>query len=304
MDHTETSNHPPGIRCLSDTTSSLHVSDIFPGFGAELLRTVRKEWSFGLSDNAVFSESPEISFIIPHRGTDRESQLHAVIHSLARMNDSIECIVVEQDERRQLGPLPGNTRYLHLPHPEQPLLWHKCLAYNAGVELARGRIVVCHDGDILVPAEYCREIRRLLDQENFEVAWPQRFLFYLSQSTTRQILELRSASALDSAVPEQVKQNWVGGTLAITKSAFHAIGGFDTRFTGWTGEDREFYDRCQLLRGWFFGYIPFIHLWHPSQRGRVDLSHRECRDDFIRSIMDTRREDRVQQLLDLAGRES
>jgi hypothetical protein len=47
------------------------------------------------------------------------------------------------------------------------------------------------------------------------------------------------------------------------------MGGFDERFTGWGGEDDEFFDRCRSLNHYGFGHLPFIHLWHPPQAAKV-----------------------------------
>ncbi|MFM7368864.1 MAG: galactosyltransferase-related protein, partial [Sphaerospermopsis kisseleviana] len=52
--------------------------------------------------------------------------------------------------------------------------------------------------------------------------------------------------------------------LALHKSTYWDIGGHDQDFWGWGGEDTEFLDRlrtCKISEG---GWLPFIHLWHPS----------------------------------------
>lgn len=296
-DSVDISADPLGVRCLSGITSSLHVADTVPYFGKRLLQQVLQEWSFNVVQEVRFSEAPLVSVIIPHRGLQRTALLEMTIRSLAAQSEAVEVIVVEQDEEQRLGQLPGNCRYLHAPHPVETNAWHKCYAYNCGVRAARGEIVICHDSDVLVPSNYITRVLRHLQTDQLDVVFPQRFLFYLNQSTTTDLVAHQDTSILAKTTPEMVKQNWVGGTLAIRKSAYWRIGGFDERFTGWTGEDREFYDRCQVLNGWFHGYIPFVHLWHPIQAGRADAQQRMAAAEFTKQVMSETREERIKQLI-------
>ena len=57
--------------------------------------------------------------------------------------------------------------------------------------------------------------------------------------------------------------------VAVAREAYLRIGGHDEAFLGWGGEDNEFYDRCRLLRFHPWGYLPFLHLWHAPQPGKV-----------------------------------
>ena len=128
-----------------------------------------------------------------------------------------------------------------------------------------------------------------------EVVFPQRFLFYFSSDATSRVLNEQRVDCISSYTPEVVKQNWTGGTLAISGDAFFRIGGFDEEFIGWTGEDRQFYDRCQTLHGWFFGYVPFLHLWHPPQIGRVSVEHRAAAWEFTQNKLNTDRQLQIAQ---------
>ena len=261
------SRDPHGIRIQSDFTSSLHVADMFPWFGRMLFRRCLNNWKFQFSPPR-HSANPEFTFIIPHRGIERLPQLLMTLNSIGALDGEVECIVVEQDSEKRIS-LPQNVTHLHAPFEENDDAWRKCFAFNRGAEVARGRILVLHDGDILVPADYLSRLRWHFQDQGHEVVYPQRFLFYLTRETTEQLMEGHLKQELLSSTPEVIKQNWTGGTLAILKEAYFRVGGFDEEFTGWTGEDREFYDRCQILNGWFFGYMPFVHLWHPPQAGRI-----------------------------------
>jgi predicted glycosyltransferase involved in capsule biosynthesis len=64
-----------------------------------------------------------------------------------------------------------------------------------------------------------------------------------------------------------------GGSIAITRAAYLAIGGMDEGFVGWGGEDNEFWERAQTLRVWSYGCLPYVHLWHPSQPRKYDSAN-------------------------------
>ena len=226
------------------------------------MRNALRQWALGDGRQARVVRKPDISFVVPHRGTERVPLLLSVLNSILAQTDvTVECIVVEQNQRREVDDLPDGVRYIHLPHPTDAAGWRKSWAFNVGVEAAQADIVVCHDGDILVPQRYAAEVLVRLGK-GYEVAHLQRFLFCMGRSDTDAFLQ---SGVLSVFTPERVRQNWQGGTVAIRKDAFWRIGGYDERFVGWGGEDNEFYDRCRTISGWHSGYLPFVHLWHESQ---------------------------------------
>lgn len=291
--------NPLSVRCLENHTSSLHVAEVLPWTGGRLLKAAEREWSFEWSDRSLACHRAELSVIIPIRGTERLSLLKATIASLASMKTPTEIIVVEQDQESKIGDLPPGVRHIHAPHPNDDPRWHKCFAYNRGAEQAKGDILICHDGDIIVPTEYDASIKRHLCDDGQDVFYPGRFLFYLSEETTNNALTREAFDRIGVAPPETVKQNWTGGTFAIRRDAFEAVGGFDESFTGWTGEDREFYDRCQVLNGMFHSYVPFLHLWHAPQAGRVDKESLQKANSFTASKLAITRDKRIAELKSL-----
>jgi len=148
---------------------------------------------------------------------------------------------------------------------------------------------------VLVPKEYPARLVELMNSRSLDVAFCQRFLFYLTQPTTQDLLEQMSLLHRSPGLVE-IRQNWVGGTLGIRRDAFWKIGGFDEEFVGWTGEDTEFHDRCQVLNGWFHGFVPFIHLWHPPQTEKVGPA-RKAQSEFTNQKLSIPRSVRVDQLL-------
>jgi hypothetical protein len=257
-----------GLRCDFEWSSALHVARVFPPTGAWLMHRAFAQWPVRFVPQGAVPpvRHPELSFVIPFRGTERLPQLQATVRSILAQEDvDVECIVIEQSERAESrDALPPAVRHIHLPHPQGDPGWRKSWAYNEAARQARAPVLVCHDGDIVVPAAYGRALLDTLDR-GFDSVHIQRFLFYLGAADSQRVI---GAGSFASCVPEEVRHNWVGGTLAIRKDAYFAIGGFDERFVDWGGEDNEFFDRCRVLRQCRHGFVPFAHLWHPPQANK------------------------------------
>lgn len=286
-----------GVKVDPPTGSTLRVVEDFPSLGKMLFKRAFNEWPIEFSKSHQVGETrPQISFVIPHRGIARFNLLEEVIRSIhGQEGVAVECIVVEQSNEPEIERISSSARYLHLPHPQGNSDWRKCWAYNVGVNAARAEIVVCHDGDIVVPRKYAAEILRNFSDSTVQVQFLQRFLFYLTESTTSRLISTGILPRSPSL--EKVSQNWRGGTLAIRRDAYRLLGGFDERFVNWTGEDREFYDRCLSLNGIFEGYLPFIHLWHPPQPTKFS-SDRKLNMDFTDQVMKEDRHLRIEKCRD------
>ena len=255
-----------GAAITGDWSSDLHACNVFPFLGGMVMRRALVQWPLAFSDLSRADETPALTFVIPFRGLNRLGQLRQVVRSiLGQSGVAVQCLVVEQNNTSEVTDLPRGADYLHLPHPTHPSEWHKSWAFNVGVKRARADVVVCHDADILVPQDYAREVLRKIG-EGFDAVHLQRFLFCLNQTETERLI---ASGRLEwNLVPERIRQNWQGGTLAITKRAFEHLHGYDESFVGWGGEDNEFYDRCRCVKQWTHGFLPFLHLWHPPQDGK------------------------------------
>lgn len=248
--------------------SYLHIGDTLPTLAHQLMQQALSHHPINLQATTANTQPPTISVIIPFKGAARLAQLHSTLQSWLAQTVTVECLVVEHsDEILTAEHLPTTVKHLHLPHPTRPGEWNKCWAMNTGARLAQGDILVFHDADILCPNNYAQA---LLDTfaKGAEAAALHRMLFYLNQAdseatTTTHMLQ-------HAHPPTGILHSFEGGTIAIKRNAFFQIGGFDERFIGWGGEDNEFFDRCKMLNFERFGFLPFVHLWHPIQRGRAD----------------------------------
>lgn len=258
-----------GYQCQWQWGSELHAPLVLPSLGRRLMQSALLEWPIRFTDRpARADEKPRISFVIAHSGEGRLAQLVQTLCSLFAQDDvPCECIVVDQSPTPLLDRLPQGIVYRHLDKSGMTPGWRKSWAFNVGARLARADILVFHDGDICAPAGYARELLQAMGEGRHAAASLQRVLFYLTREDTARLLV--GDAIPDDSVPSPAFQNWKGGTIAIRKDAFKAIGGFDEGFVDWGGEDDEFYDRCQLVGHCRAGYLPFVHLWHAPQAKRM-----------------------------------
>ena len=258
----------PGLRCDWLWTSSLLVNRAFPAIGRALLRRALKEWPIELRPEPAADGKPDITFVIGHRGREREPHLRLVLASIAAQREAaVECVVVEQSHRPELeGRLPRWVRYEHTPVPGPDTPYNRSWALNVGARLARGDLLVLHDNDMLVPRDYAREMLRQASV-GYHVLNLKRLVFYLGQDDSAGVLGVGRLTLAER--PAEITQNLeAGGSVAVTAATFEALGGFDEAFVGWGGEDNEFWERAQTRRVYPWGYLPLVHLWHSPQPGK------------------------------------
>jgi glycosyl transferase family 7 (putative galactosyltransferase) len=262
----------PGLECLWRWTSPLHAPRFFPKLGARLYARAIAAYPLRLAEAGACpaaSETPDVSFIVGHRGADRLPALLTCLKSIAAQIDTaMECVVVEQSVTSEIrDALPPWVRYVHQPPVPPDAPYNRARVFNTGKEVARGEVLAFHDGDMLVPISYARDLLQRR-REGFEVINLKRFIFYLGSDASTDLIARGTVPA--RAVPESVLQNATGGgSLAVARDAYDRIGGHDESFVGWGGEDVDFWDRARTLRLYPFAHLPFIHLWHPPQVGKT-----------------------------------
>lgn len=245
-----------GVRCEWQFTSDLHIAKVFPSMGHRLMDAALRDWPISLRDEApVVAERPEVSFLIGHRGLGRLPLLLQTLRSIAGQRDvAFECIVVEQSVTPEIETtLPPWVRYLHTPTDSPDYEYSRSWTFNAGAAIARGRVLILHDNDMLVPERYAAEAAARV-REGASFADLKRFVFYLDGDG-----ELAT-----------VVQNLHGGSVIATREGYFQVGGFDESFVGWGGEDNDFRERAEEHGGLYpFGYLPIVHLFHEPQKGKL-----------------------------------
>lgn len=267
-----------GYRCDWRWTSDLHAPKFIPALGRLLMDRALADYpirSAELPQREV--GTPQVTFLIGHRGMARLPHLLATLQSIAAQQGVVvECIVIEQDTVSQLGPhLPAWVRLVHTPPPAPDMPYCRAWTFNVGAQHARADVLVLHDNDTLVPVDYAASI---LDRvhRGYDVVNLKRFIFYLTQAHTQAVFD--GQAELLGATPEVIVQNAEGGgSVAITRAGYNQIGGLDESFIGWGGEDNEFWERAQTLRVWPWANLPLVHLWHAAQQGKQNPAYHTAR---------------------------
>jgi hypothetical protein len=287
-----------GVLCEGRWTSRLHGCEVLPGLGRRLLERALAEWPIAFAESppmASAGTSPDVSFVIGHRGLDRLPQLSLVLSSIAAQAETaVECVLVEQSLQAEIAEgVPDWVRYVHIPAPAG-MPYSRSWAFNVGARAARGRLLAFHDNDMIVPERYAAELMALR-RRGYDVINLKRFVFYLGERETAQMLK---GQVLDGA-PERVVQNLEGGgSVAVDRDAFFELGGFDESFVGWGGEDNEFWERSTARVVWPWGYVPLVHLYH------ADQPEKARRDRRTAALLDERsRISPPERIRELAGRE-
>mgnify|MGYP003336759632 CR=1 FL=1 len=266
----ELQQHPTnvGVLCNWQWSRNLHAPQLFPFLGKILMKKALREFSieFAKSPPQNPSVEPDVSFIIGHRGSQRLPHLLQTLQSIATQeNIKFECLVVEQSSQPEIKKhLPNWVKYIYDPYKNKA--YNRSRTFNIGFRRAKGKLLILHDNDMVVPTCYGQELFKKFNQ-GYEVINLKRFIFYLTQFSTESLFSQKIT--LKQCRIESIVQNLeAGGSLAISKKAYKDIGGFDEDFVGWGGEDIEFWERAYTCKVWNYTYLPIIHLWHTPQPGK------------------------------------
>ncbi|MBK8742588.1 MAG: hypothetical protein IPM02_25240 [Betaproteobacteria bacterium] len=239
-----------GFRCDWKWASELHAPKHLPYLGLRLVKRALRDHPIRRLRAPDTAEGQVVSFVIGHRGMDRLPHLLATLESIAGQKAvSVECVVVEQDSvARIVEYLPAWVHYVHTPPPTPDMPYCRSWAFNIGVNHVNGSVLVLHDNDMLVPADYAANISTLMGL-GYEVVNLKRFVIYLCERHTHAVFD--GTVGVTDVAPFSIVQNLEGGgTVAITRQAYDEIGGIDESFIGWGGEDSEFWERAQTRNVW------------------------------------------------------
>ena len=254
-----------GRICKWDNSSVLTVSRVFPKVGQRLLEHCLREWPIQLDAQRsciTNTSDPVVSVIIGVRGTGRLEQFNACIDALhSQTGVDYEIIVVEQSWNPEFSSLVANdVTYIHQESTSPDMPYNRSWALNRGAMEAKGRILVLHDADMLLPKGALAAIVEIIDRGLDAVRLP-RLLFYLDSGSSAKV---QSSRKIHGALGfERIIAN-NRTPLAVTRECYLEIGGHDEGFYGWGGEDDEFMDRLRTRKVGEGAVLPIVHLWHSS----------------------------------------
>ncbi len=164
------------------------------------------------------------------------------------------------------------------PHTEFP--FSKSVAVNDGVSKSSGDVLVIVDADGYLDADsvlHCAaEIRSA--RKRGKKLWfvPYRQFYRLTEEASKFLLESDPANPYPFSSPlsaifimndtDPKVGHWYGAMIQIMpREAFDTVGGWDTRFRGWGGEDHaamRAMDTLYTLHKTLPGQV--LHIWHPQ----------------------------------------
>lgn len=243
-------------------------SDRWWNAGAEVL-----DWDFGLTDRSgndkpalaalretlaeTLAEAPpsDVSVIVCTR--DGEERIADCLNSLRRLDPPAAEVIVVDD-----GSSDGTARLVRDGFPEVRLLERApaglSASRNAGAEAARGSIVAFTDDDCRVDPAWLGELSRVFGDGWEAVGGPN--LPPPPDDAARAIVTAAPGSASHVMLDDREAEHLPGCNLAVLRSTYFAIGGFDPDFRT-AGDDVDF---CWRLRdaGFRIGFAPNAFVWH------------------------------------------
>ena len=225
---------------------------------------------------------------------NRSDALLAVLSALTRQSDRHFEVIVADDgstpahqQRIVQSSAAMALKLVHVWHPDVGFTASK--ARNRGVAAARGNYIVFLDGDCVPEQDFIARHRQLAEVGFFtngsrvllSPELTQRVLdgqeqvdghgsvYWLRKRLTREANKLTGLLRLpDGAMRVQQTFDWKGirsCNMAVWRSDFEKVEGFDESFVGWGHEDADFVLRLHnlgLARKNGFCATEVFHLWH------------------------------------------
>jgi hypothetical protein len=205
----------------------------------------------------------ELTYVIPVRDVSRNDSIDIVINNIrAQRFPRINIMLVEHDstqkiDRLKYSPITG----LFIPAGDS--LFNKSMAFNRGVMLSSGKIVL-HDADMLTNGEYATRVWNVLGSAR--ACHLGGRVLYADKESTSNINDSRRVT--EDIRCERIVGYFEGGSLACDVETYWGVGGFNEDYSGYGCEDCDFYARLSAEPGWTEDRIfDFLHLWHPRTIG-------------------------------------
>ncbi|MGR9138689.1 galactosyltransferase-related protein (plasmid) [Rhizobium leguminosarum] len=218
--------------------------------------------------------SGSVKIIIPFRAVQRhDGRLRNLLTCLKVLSKQtsgpVDVIVVEDDDRprNREAIRQYDVSYIHMANPGK---FNKAAAINLGANFRAlpDEVYCVLDGDAYLDETFVdRSIGSLIDFD-CKVLFPYTDMFFIQPEDTERILDSDFSSAMPIA--GYVSRSGPGGCFWVRRETFDAVGGFDAGFSGWGGEDRDFYSRVEAVEKIVRLPGVFAHLFHERAPEIID----------------------------------
>jgi hypothetical protein len=186
------------------------------------------------------------SFLIPFHHGDalRLRDVMLVLdYYLKHSDDDSEVVLCEQGTWTDFSHLEGNSKFIYV-NQKTSEKFNKSSCWNFGFKNTRGENIVGVDADIIVPSECIKTDYIEMCLDNSRLFYPFDKIIDMSDLETRMFA--KHPDTLECFDLEKDVNNkrsgtrCTGGIWFIKRTDFVAIGGFNTQFKSWGGEDDIF----------------------------------------------------------------
>jgi glycosyltransferase involved in cell wall biosynthesis len=176
----------------------------------------------------IESVENQVSYIIGYRqsSADRLTGIQFVLWWLNHRFPELEIILVEQDDDPVLDiNLPPNCRKYFVYNPG---LYNRCWAFNVGVKYATKEILVFADSDMFMSKE--DYLKTFSACSHFEAVNP-------NGNRVTNVGEVNCETLKYIELENRRLWTFAAGIMAMHRSSYEKIGGWDERYEGWGVED-------------------------------------------------------------------
>lgn len=238
-----------------------------------------------------------VDIIMSYRGktAERRENLDAVLRHFDRAHTDYSILLMESDEAPVFDwHALSDTKIKHVFSPNSGP-FPKAFLYNLGAKISRQDILFFIDIDCIPNPEVLSScILNMQTADHHDVLCPYYGAINIKGETKQKFLENpdynslshinKSALTPDSSV---LYETSMGGAIIIRRKDYIRIGGMDSSFIGWGGEDNEIFFRSQRLGlKWISMDTPLYHLHHDSD-SRAEFNAK-AQDNAIRAFSRTK----------------
>lgn len=174
----------------------------------------------------------KFSYLICHSNTStyRENNLNALIKYIRKNFNNVEIVVAEQ------GTTKSDIRDIDV-HVFNRVdgLFERSKLLNLCVKSAKNEKLLIGDNDLIVERNSIIKSLELLDQ--YETVNPYHIVRDIPENVSKEYILNGDVDILKNTGSIRDSIVFAGGMLAINKSAYIKVGGYDEGMIGWGGED-------------------------------------------------------------------
>jgi len=214
--------------------------------------------------------------VIPFR--NRYYHLEKTIESLLNSHKdekfSLGILVVENSEISIASSITSkfkNVYYRWLDSGNK--LFNKCICHNIGGGITRSKFLHFHDCDLIVPSDFYKELYNKVIVSCVVQGFALRRVNYIDRSSSIKFFEGVLLEKIINNSKNYItgKKGASGGSIAISRSLFNQVGGFDSQlFWEFGPEDCFFWAKVEKIKpivGLNNPSVELYHIWHPLNYG-------------------------------------